>query len=99
MFVRFGLTILSRLPRLRAATGGDFGATVGAETEAGTGTGTGDLAGDSIAAAELLVLMGSGLLDTFVAETVTGDATGVLVTLGSLLVGGGRGGSMLSFGT
>lgn len=96
---RFGLTILSRLPRPRPDTGGGFVTMVGPETDTGTEAGTGDLVGDTIAGAELLVLIDSGLLGIFVTETLAGDVRGVLVTTtGSLLIEG-RGGSMLSFGT
>lgn len=100
VLARFGLMILSRLPRPRPETGGGFAPIIGAETETGTGAGAGDLVGDTIAiaAAELLALTGSGLLCIFVTETLAGDVRGVLVTTGSLLVEG-RGGSMLSFGT
>lgn len=98
VFARFGLMTLSRLPRPRPATDGDFVPMVGAETEAGIGEASDGLVWDSTAVAEMLALRGSGLLCTFVTGRIAGDVRGVLATTGSLLVVG-RGGSMLSFGT
>lgn len=79
VLARFGLIILSRLPRPRPETGGGFDPMVGAGTETGIWAGTGDLVGDTIAAAEMLVLIGSGLLCIFATETLAGDVRGVLV--------------------
>lgn len=112
-FSRFGLITLRRRPRPRpaelvaAAAGGADDSfvpapTLGADTVTETAAGVtviGDFTGDDSAGADVLGLAGSGLVwGLALVGTMAGELSGVLVTVGSLLVEG-LGGSMLSFGT
>lgn len=76
-----------------------LGADTVAETVAAGVTVIGDFTGDDNAGADVLGLAGSGLVwGLALVGTMAGELSGVLVTAGSLLVGG-LGGSILSFGT
>lgn len=99
-FSRFGLTTLRRLPRPRPAATGAVGfvVTFGADRETETCAWVGDFTGDGSTGVDVLGRAGSGLVCVLVMGIIAGEPMGVLVTAGSLL-GIGRGGSMLSFGT